>query len=305
MIASLTKLVAKGDLTFDGTLAGGDIKGRFETVEVVINVDQSLPTSVTVLDAQDVFDAKGQGQAPRIRPWQANLDIVIEMPRKVYVRGRGLESEWQGRIAITGTIAEPLVNAQLDLVRGNLELIGRRFELTSGTVSLTPADDNDPRFSVVASANSGTASGQIEVSGRLSAPELKVTTVPSLPQDEALAQLLFGKGAGTLSGFEAVQLASAIAEITGAGPSGAGIFDTVRNTLGVDVLEVGTDDEGAPTIGAGRYISQDVYVGVQQGTASGSSGVVVEVELTDNLTLETEAGADASGRVGVDWSWDY
>lgn len=299
------KVIAKGDLTFDGTLAGGDIKGRFETVEVEINVAQNLPGSVTVLDAQDVFDAKGQGQAAPIRPWRANLDIVIEMPRKVYVRGRGLESEWEGRIAIGGTIAEPLVNAQLDLVRGNLELIGRRFELTSGTVSLTPADDNDPRFSVVAAANSGTTSGQIEVSGRLSAPELKVTTVPSLPQDEALAQLLFGKGAGTLSGFEAVQLAGAIAEITGAGPGGSGILDTVRDTLGVDVLEVGTDDEGDPTIGAGRYISENVYVGVQQGTASGSSGVVVEVELTDNLSLETEAGADASGRVGVDWSWDY
>ena len=71
------------------------------------------------------------------------------------------------------------------------------------------------------------------------------------------------------------------------------------------MLEVGTDANGAMTVGAGRYISEDVYVGVEQGASADSSGVVVNIELTDSLSLETEAGADSSGRVGIDWRWDY
>jgi len=300
------KVIARGDLTFKGTLAGGDITGRFQTVEVDLNVAQSLPSSVTVLNAQDVFYGDDhEHSAGPIKPWQAKLDIEIDMPNKVRVHGRGLDSEWAGKITVAGTLDKPLVSAKLNLVRGNLDVIGRRFTLTTGEVSLVPADEGDPRFDVVAAIDSGDVSGQLEVSGRLSAPELKVTTVPSLPEDEALARLMFGKGAGNLSGLEALQLAGAISEITGTTGGGSGILDRFRDGLGVDVLEVGTDENGNMTVGAGRYLSDGIYVGVQQGASATSSGVVVNIELTDNISLETEAGADASGRVGVDWSWDY
>lgn len=300
------KLTVGGDLTLEGTLGEGKIVGRFQTVEADLNVEQSLPGSVTLLNVEDVFDAKGLGEPPAaINPWRATLDIEIDMPGRIFVRGRGLDSEWKGKVTIDGSLADPQVSARLDLVRGNLDVVGRRFTLTSGQVDLVPADNGDPRFSVVAAISSGDVSGQLEVSGRLSQPELKVTTVPSLPEDEALARLMFGKGAGNLSGLEAIQLAGAIADITGNSTGGSDMLDRVRDTLGVDVLQVGTDDEGHATVGAGSYLADGVYVGVQQGAGAGSSGVVVNIDLTDNLSLETEAGADASGRVGVDWSWDY
>ena len=210
------RLVAGGDLTFTGTIAGGDIVGRFKTVEADINVAQSLPTSVTVLNAQDAFrDKLGTGPPASVAPWKANLDIIIDMPGKIRVHGRGLESEWSGKITIAGMIDDPQVSAKLNLVRGNLDIIGRRFTITTGNVELVPADHGDPRFDVVATMDTGDIKGQLEVSGRVSAPKIQVTTVPPLPQDEALARLLFGKGTGNLSAIEAFQLASAISEITG------------------------------------------------------------------------------------------
>ena len=300
------KLVARGDLTFKGALSGGDIVGRFQTVEVDINVAQSLPSNVTVLNAQDAFlDKLGNGSPSPVKPWNASLDIEVDMPGKVRVHGRGLETDWSGKISVTGTVNEPLVSAKLNLQRGTLDIIGRRFTLTTGSVELVPEDHGDPRFNVVAAIDSGDVNGQMEVSGRMSAPQLKVTTVPPLPEDEALARLMFGKGTGSLSGIEALQLASAISEITGTTGGGSGVLDSFRNTLGVDVLDVGTDSDGNMTVGAGRYLSDGVYVGVEQGASANSSGVVVNIELTDNLNLETEAGADSSGRVGVDWKWDY
>jgi len=33
--------------------------------------------------------------------------------------------------------------------------------------------------------------------------------------------------------------------------------------------------------------------------------VSVEIELTDNLTLESEVGETGSGRAGILWNWDY
>ena len=55
--------------------------------------------SVTTLNAQDVFGDKGRGGAQRGGgSFGATLDVTIDMPNKVYVQGRGLDSEWAGKI---------------------------------------------------------------------------------------------------------------------------------------------------------------------------------------------------------------
>ena len=39
----------------------------------------------------------------------ATLDITVDLPGNIFVRGHGLESEWRGRLAITGTSAAPAI----------------------------------------------------------------------------------------------------------------------------------------------------------------------------------------------------
>jgi translocation and assembly module TamB len=129
---------------------------------------------------------------------------------------------------------------------------------------------------------------------------------PELPQDELLAQLLFGKASGSLSPFEAIQLAQATAELSGVS-AGSGTLDKLRKSLGLDRLDVGSSDasSGGPTLSAGRYVSRRVYVGAKQGTKAGSSAATVEIELTPNVKLNTDVGADSSGKAGVTMEWNY
>ena len=56
---------------------------------------------------------------------------------------------------------------------------------------------------------------------------------------------------------------------------------------------------------AGRYISRDVYLGVQQGLTSDSSRAKVEVGITDNIQAEVGVGVRADPQVGVKLQWDY
>src|SRR3546814_14794753 len=109
----------------------------------------------------------------------------------------------------------------------------------------------------------------LPVPGTDAAPEIATTSNPRRPQDEVLALILFGKTTAQLSAFEAVQLAAAVAQLTGGG--GGGVLDFARNALGVDVLRVGDAEDGAPTVQAGKYIAKDVFVGVEQGAAAGTS----------------------------------
>ena len=89
----------------------------------------------------------------------------------------------------------------------------------------------------------------------------------------------------------------------------AGITDTIRETLGADTLDVdaGDDTEGSrgSSLSVGKYVAPGVFLKLQQGPGGSGSKAVVEVEITDSITVETDVGADSQSRVGVNWKLDY
>jgi translocation and assembly module TamB len=145
------------------------------------------------------------------------------------------------------------------------------------------------------------------VDGPLTKPSISLTSSPALPQDEIVSRVLFDKSTSKLSAYEAAQLGLAIAELSGKG-GGGGIMDFARKTLGVDVLQVEsveTEAGSKPVVGAGKYVTDDVYVGVKQGASPESSSVGVEVEVTPNIFLESDVRRSGQSDVGVKFKYDY
>jgi len=296
---------ASGDIRYAGSFLEGAITGTVTTETIEVNLVNSLPASVVVLDVTDVYDTNGNGRAAgRSSLWSASLDIAIDMPRRVFVRGRGVDTEWYGNVHIGGTTNAPVIDGKLEIERGIVSVVGRAFEMTRGTVELDPEEPDNPTIDIVAQNSRQDVTGIITISGRASDPTIEITSVPSMPEAEVLPRVLFGKSASNLSAFEAFEMASAVAQLTGVGGD-LGLLDRARQTLGIDVLRVGTNDEGATTVGAGSYVTERVYVGVEQSTGSQTGAVKVEVEVTDDVTVTTSTGTDASANVGVNWRWDY
>ena len=192
-------------------------------------------------------------------------------------------------------------------MRGEFDVIGKVFTLQEGAVTFTGGTDIDPEIDLTAVYESSDLTAIVHIQGTASNPQLSLSSIPELPQDEILSRVLFDKPAGQLSALEAAQLAESLATLTGVGGGGPGILDFARRTLGVDVLRVGSGgaDGTEPTLDVGKYLTDDVYLGVEQGTKPGSTAATVEIELTPNITLETEVGLDASSEVGITWEWDY
>ena len=84
-------------------------------------------------------------------------------------------------------------------------------------------------------------------------------------------------------------------------------LDRTRKLLGVDQLEVKQPDEngGGTALSAGKYVGDNVYLQVEQGLGPESGKVSVEVEVTPNITVESEVGVDSQGGAGINWKWDY
>ncbi len=205
-----------------------------------------------------------------------------------------------------GTPAAPTVTGGLTMRRGDFTLLGRRLTFSRGVVTLDNLDRIDPRLDFVASTSVQSTTINVEISGTSRAPLIAVTSVPSLPPDEAMALLLFGKPASGLSAFELAQAAQGLAELTGQA-SGTGMLGRLRTGLGLDRLSVGSGSgaNSPVSLEAGRYVAPGVYVGARQGATGNSSRGVVQVDVLENVKIEGDVGADSNGRVGVKMEWDY
>jgi translocation and assembly module TamB len=229
------------------------------------------------------------------------LDITVNAPSRIFIRGRGLDVELGGSLSIGGTTANIIPVGQFSLVRGRLDILQQRFELAEGVASLQGDFSPYIRLVAVTEARTGTQI-RIIVEGPAGAPEVNFESTPQLPQDEVLAQLIFGRNLSEISPLQAVQLAAAVGTLAGSG--GGGLIDGFRQNLGLDDFDVTTDDDGNAAVRAGAYLSENVYTDV-------TINSVVETEINLNLDITSEVTAkgtvDADGEtsIGIFFERDY
>jgi translocation and assembly module TamB len=304
---------ATGTVRLTGPLAAPRIAGKLRIERGEITIPDRLAEDIVELDVVEVNAPTGQAERsePEDDPSLGKalaiaLDVAIDVPGKTFVRGRGLDSEWKGGLAITGTTAAPVIKGRLQAVRGTFAFAGKTFVVKQGAVSFPPGGGAEPEIAAMAEAKLTDITARIEISGTVSKPEIAVSSDPPLPQEEVLAQILFGRTAGQLTAVQAAQLVQTAATLSGRG-GGPGIVDRIRSTLGVDVLNVesGEGGEGGASLKAGNYLTEDVFLSVTQGTQPGSQKVGVEVKVTPHVSVESNISGNADSNIGVNWKWDY
>ncbi|MBX9750708.1 MAG: translocation/assembly module TamB domain-containing protein [Roseococcus sp.] len=311
---SLGEAVLDADLQLAGPLlSGGSLTGRVTLTRAELRIPESLPSSVPSLGP-----VRQIGPLPPGRPAPAPpappvakpslpmaLDVTIAAPRALFLRGRGLEAELGGELTLRGTLAAPIPSGGFRLRRGSFDLAGRRLDFSRGIIGFDSASFS-PSLDFLATARSRTHTINLTITGNPAAPRITVTAEPDLPQDEALARLLFDRETGRLSPFEIVTITQAAAQLAGLPTPGLGAVDRLRRGLGLDRLGVGSDGTGRAALKAGGYVAPGVYLGIRQGTAGGTPGVGVQVELTPTLRLEGQTSTGPAGdRLGVTWEREY
>ena len=230
------------------------------------------------------------------------LDIDLTADRRIYITGRGLDSEWRMDMDLTGTPAAPLLNGSTRLIRGDLDLAGRPFVFDSGAINF----DGPIRRARIELAANRTVNGfnvRVDVTGSPLRPVIELSSSPELPEDEILSRLLFGRSSMDLSALEAAQLANTVARLSG----NTGGFDPaseVQAALGLDRLSIGTSESGSAQIGVGQYLSEDVYLELKSAAAEGSS-VEVEWQPRDQISVTSETHATGESKVSIRWKKDY
>jgi translocation and assembly module TamB len=274
------------------------VPDRFSGVSAPIPGTKHLnPTPTAKARLAGIGKARAaNGRAPL---FDATLDLTISAANRIFVRGRGIYAEVGGNLHVAGSARDPQVTGGFDLLRGSLALAGRRLVFTQGQVRFH--GDVIPDLNLIAETTATDITARIAVTGSAIQPAFTITSQPSLPDDEILSRILFQRPSGSLSAFQAIELANAVATLSGNGDA----FERLRKTLGVDSLDISTSATGGALVGATRAINDRISVGVTTGARPQDNGVNVDLDVTRHIRLQ--AGVDSSGgsSAGVGAEWEY
>ncbi len=236
--------------------------------------------------------------------WRYLVDATA--PSRVAVDGLGLDSEWGINIALRGTVSDPRIGGQANLVRGAYSFAGTRFELTRGRIRFDGDQPIDPRLDILAETDTGDYNVNIAITGNSQAPEINFSSEPGLPEEEILAQLLFGGSVTSLSATDAVQLGAALASLRGGG-GGLDPIGKLRESIGLDQLRIVSADPalGRSTgVALGKNLGRKFYVEIIT-DGRGYSATQVEYRITRWLALLGTVTTIGRDRIGAEISKDY
>ncbi|MDT8343508.1 MAG: translocation/assembly module TamB domain-containing protein, partial [Thermohalobaculum sp.] len=294
------KAQISADITATGPLAGPAIAGTVTVDRAEVALVNAMPPSVA-----DLGEVRFKGDPPPepVTPAGQGIDLALRVaaPGNIFVRGRGLDSEWRLGLDIAGTAAQPRITGAIERIRGRLDLLGRDFDLETGAVRFTGGTEIDPTLDISLAHERDGFIGRIQVRGTASAPQIGFASDPQVPEEEVLPRTLFNRSRQSLSPTEALQLANAVATLmNGSG----GAIDRLRGAAGIDVLRIDDEGDGA-SVTVGKNVADGVFVGAKQPVAGGSATVQVEVEVFGDFTVDAEIGQEAGSSIGLNWRKDF
>ena len=296
---------ASGQATIDRAADGKvRISGNLDIDRGEITTKTTTPTGVVpmeVVERNRPADLKTALAPPRAEGVVA-LDVKLKAPRRVFVRGRGLDVELSLDAHVTGTTAAPQLSGVARVVRGDYDFAGKRFEFDSRGVVYLSTRLEAVRLDLTATREDPSLTAVVRIRGTAAKPEITLTSTPVLPNDEVLSQVLFGRSASQLSPLEAAQLASALSAMAGGG--GFDVVGNLRAFARLDRLALGGGDATGVTVSGGKYLTEDVYLEITGGGREPPSAQV-EWRVGRNLSILSRLAGQRDARLAVRWRRDY
>jgi autotransporter translocation and assembly factor TamB len=266
--------------------------------------------------------AKPDAGAP-LAGWLKNLrgEIKIKIPRNTWIRGPELNAEIEGALDFNQEGAQQFsLFGPLNIIRGNYELFGKRFDISSGQI-IFQGDPYSPQFALEAKhvfrapgGDREKKSVEVKISGSLTNPQIQfLRGGEPLDEKNALANLLFGvdfdqlfysqgKEIETELGKSGDNYAAAAAKGLISGLVSHELAKSLGRSLNLDVIEFqGAGDFSQTSVLVGKYITNDLFISF--GQEPEGRVVSLELELFKFLFLQAAHGGEENRKTGFDFIW--
>ena len=297
---------ASGQATLDRNADGKvRLSGALTIDRADVSARTPTPSGVVAMDVIEVnrpIDLGGRLAAPSRTGASIALDVSLKAPRRIFLRGKGLDVELSLDAHVGGTTSNPTLSGAARVVRGDYDFAGKRFEFDERGVVYLATNPKDIRLDLTATRDDPSLTAGVRIRGTAAKPVITLTSTPTLPNDEVLSQVLFGRSASQLSPLEAAQLASALSSLAGGG--GFDVIGNLKTFAGLDRLSLGGGGATGVTVSGGKYLTDDVYLEL---TGGGRDGAAAQVEwrIGKSLSIISKIAGQGDGKLAVRWRKDY
>ncbi|MES2274023.1 MAG: translocation/assembly module TamB domain-containing protein [Chlamydiota bacterium] len=310
----LVSAVANGKIHIEGNklsaTAHGDVGVTQGDMMIPDHIPRPLPNlQVVYKNAIRPLEGMEEPKKKPSIPYPLFLNLHVTAPDGILIHGRGLNSEWKGDFQVGGQYTSISAKGKLELLKGEFSFSSRTFKLSEGSLSLSGKEHEMPYLNLSGSMMQKGIAITAHLKGPLNSPQLTFQSVPPLPMGSIMSYLLFGQDLSEISGFQALQLATSLASLSGEGPD---VMESTRRSLGVDRLRIisspSTTEEGEDTIAlqVGKYVAEGVIISYSQGAEDDSANISLEVEIKDNFVFQAESQQQQEqGKFTLKWNLNY
>jgi len=243
-----------------------------------------------------IVDTEQPTRARLTRPLYAN--VTLELGDDVHFNGLGLTGRLAGALQIDETPSEPASGSgELRIEGGTYEAYRQRLTIRRGRLVfaggtlMRPGVDieavRQPTDDILVGAR---------VRGTLDQSELSLFSEPSLPRQEQLSYLLFGRPMERASSNESSALSEAALFL---GLSGSDrLTEKINRSLGFDEFGIQTTSGETTTAASfviGRYLAPSLYVSYGIGLFEQVNTLRLRYRISDRWRLETESSSESAG----------
>jgi translocation and assembly module TamB len=242
------------------------------------------------------------------------LTVLVNAPRNLWIRGNDINTE----IGLSDGFrieyaTEPRVFGDVNILRGRLDVFGRRFDLQRDSKVSFTGPAMAPGLNVTASYENEIEQVMVhlKVQGEPRKLQLQPTSEPPLPETEIYTLLATGhtslhQGTGkTSTSGEAASLVGSLAA--------SQLKETLSSKLPLDVLSIEAGDSGVAgtKLEAGTYVNDRFYVGftgrigADPTRGENSNEVGLEYQLSKRWSANGSYGDARAGEASVNWRKEY
>lgn len=269
------------------------VRGEISVPEALI---QPPPRSAAVpAPSPDLVIVNADDGAAPARGPLTDVELRIQFGDQVRVDAFGFNGLLDGSLKLQQSgrgVARG--SGRVGVQQGEYRIYGQNLQISRGSVLFTGGPLTNPGLDLrVERVVEDVRAGAV-VTGTLRAPELTLTSTPSMPDNRILSYLLLGRAPGTASAGEQelmMRLAMSLAT-----RGGNRLTEQLQGALNVDELGFAAGDAAADTeFYIGKYLTPDLYIKYGIGLVEPVSTFLMRYRLSEGWSLETETSAQSSG----------
>ena len=317
-----------GDVRLAGRYSAPEVSGTVQVEQGELFLDEFARTT-EVIDLTDpslleVLDTTFVGVRPAAdaarNPFLQNLRVQVGLALQgdFWLRSREMNIEIGGNLDVEHARSdrEVFLVGDLEPIRGTYDVVGKQFQVTSGTVQFLGTAGINPTLAIQAVTRLRREAGEplditANVEGTLVSPRVTLAsdTQPPIAESDLVSYLIFGRPSYALASAETSVLRRAAgAGVTlGVGAVASSLGQLVGREVGFDYFSITQLQDGAAVestaglsgslaytqIEVGRYLGQDLFLALVVRPLSGFGavsqtfpGARVEWRFTDTWSVE-------------------